>query len=221
MRAGRGKCGGQLAHCLKTSMGTYSMTTQRTATLIDAWWPSSGTSLAKNAAIVVLGSLLLTLSAKVKVPIEPVPVTMQLFVVLALSLALGARLATATVFVYLAQGAAGLPVFTGTPEKGIGIAYMMGFTGGYLAGFLIAAGVVGWLADRGFSRHVLLALVAVFLGAAIIHGAGLLWAGFLLNWSTSLLSAFFWPFVGADVVKAALAGLIVPAAWALTRKRPA
>lgn len=195
------------------------MTFQRTATLIDAWWPARGSTLAKNVTIAVLGSLLLTLAAKIKVPLEPVPVTMQLCVVLALSLAFGARLATATVLLYLAQGAAGLPVFTGTPEKGIGLAYMMGFTGGYLAGFLVAAAVVGWLADRGFSRNVLLSLFAAFVGAAIVHALGLLWAGTLLGWSKPLLPAFFWPFIGPDIVKAALAGLIVPAAWALTRKR--
>jgi biotin transport system substrate-specific component len=194
------------------------MTSNRSATLAEAVWPAHGSSILKSLVIVILGSVLLTLSAKVKVPIEPVPVTMQLFVVLALGLSLGMRLATATLLLYLAEGAAGLPVFTGTPEKGIGLAYMMGTTGGYLVGFLLAAALTGWLADRGFARNPLLALVAAFLGAAVIYGAGLLWLGTLLGWDKPILAWGLWPFVLPDAVKAALAGLVVPAAWVLTTR---
>lgn len=195
------------------------MTPNRSATLVAAIWPAHGSSMLKSLVIVVLGSLLLTLSAKVKVPIEPVPVTMQLFVVLALGLSLGMRLATATLLFYLAQGAAGLPVFTGTPEKGIGLAYMMGTTGGYLVGFVVAAAVTGWLADRGFSRNPVLALLAAFLGAAVIYGLGLLWLGTLLGWDKPILAWGLWPFLMPDAVKAALAGLVVPAGWTLVRSR--
>ena len=95
--------------------------------------------------------------------------TMQMFVVLTLALALGAQLAGAAVLLYLIEGASGLPVFTGTPEKGIGIAYMVGPTGGYLLGFLLAAIATGWLADRGFSRNPMLAIAAALVGAVVIY----------------------------------------------------
>lgn len=195
------------------------MTPNHSTTLIEAWWPTQSGSFLRSALVVVGGSLLLALSAKVKVPIEPVPVTMQLFVVLALGLTMGMRLATATVLLYLAQGAAGLPVFTGTPEKGIGLVYMMGTTGGYLVGYLAAAALTGWFADRGFSRNPVLALAAAFLGVAIVYGLGLLWLGTLVGWDKPVLAWGLWPFLLPDAVKATLAGLIVPAAWALTRSK--
>jgi len=97
-----------------------------------------------NQVLLVLGaSLLLTLSAKIQVPFWPVPMTMQSYMVLVLGMALGPRLGPAAVAVYLAQGAIGLPVFAGTPEKGIGLAYMAGPTGGYLLGFFVAAVITG------------------------------------------------------------------------------
>ncbi|MGO4832999.1 biotin transporter BioY, partial [Rhizobiaceae sp. 2RAB30] len=118
------------------------------------------TGVALNAATVVVGSLLLALSARISVPFYPVPLTMQTFVVIGLGLALGPWRAAAAVLLYLAQGAAGLPVFAGTPEKGIGLAYMMGPTGGYLAGYLPAAMLAGWLAMRGWDRNPLGAMAA-------------------------------------------------------------
>jgi biotin transport system substrate-specific component len=105
--------------------------------------------LAIAALTAVAGSILLAISAKISIPFYPVPLTMQTFMVIGLGLALGPRLGMAAVALYLAQGAAGLPVFAGTPEKGIGLAYMMGPTGGYLLGYLIAAFVAGHLAERG------------------------------------------------------------------------
>ena len=188
------------------------MNRAETQTIISTLWPTRG-NFFKAALITVLGSLLLAISAKIKIPLEPVPVTMQLFVVLALSLAFGARLAVGAVMLYLLQGAAGLPVFTGTPEKGIGLAYMIGGTGGYLIGFVLAAGTVGWLADRGFSRNVLLAGVAALIGVALIYIPGLLWMGALFGWDKPILAWGFWPFIGTDLVKAALAALAVPATW--------
>ncbi|MEO0730474.1 MAG: biotin transporter BioY, partial [Pseudomonadota bacterium] len=111
-------------------------------------------------ASVVLASLILTVSAKVKVPFYPVEMTMQPLAVIGIGLLLGRNLAIAAVGLYLAQGAAGLPVFTGTPEKGLGVAYMMGPTGGFLAGFLVAAAVTGYAADRGWTRSLIGAVAA-------------------------------------------------------------
>ena len=195
------------------------MTTDRSATLVEAWWPASDNALIKGVVMAILGSLLLTISAKIKVPLGAVPMTMQLFVVLALSLALGARLGTAAVALYLAQGAMGFPVFAGTPDKGIGLAYMMGTTGGYLAGYLVAAAITGWLADRGFSRTIPLAFLAATAGAIAIYGLGVLWLGTLLGWDKPILAWGLWPFLAPDAVKVALVALAVPAAWKLTVRR--
>ena len=102
-------------------------------------------TLARNVALAVAGSIALWVSAKVQIPFLPVPMTLQTLVVLIIGMAYGWRLGAATVALYLAQGAVGLPVFAGTPEKGIGLAYMIGPTGGYLVGFLLAAMAVGCL----------------------------------------------------------------------------
>jgi biotin transport system substrate-specific component len=119
-------------------------------TLHNAIWRASAEfRFLRLVLLAVLGALLLTVAAYIKVPFWPVPLTMQTFVVLVVGAAYGARLGAATVTLYLAEGAAGLPVFAG----GGGLAYMAGPTGGYLVGFLAAAAVIGWLAERGFDRR--------------------------------------------------------------------
>ena len=102
-------------------------------------------NISKKILFVMFGTLLLTLSAKIKVPFYPVPMTMQTFVVVLIGIALGWKLGLATVFAYLFEGAVGLPVFAGTPEKGIGISYMMGPTGGYLLGFILSVFIAGFV----------------------------------------------------------------------------
>lgn len=188
-------------------------------TLAVRLWPAAQSNLLHKAMIAVLGSLLLWASAKVSVPFLPVKMTMQLFVVLALGLSLGARLAGATVLLYLVEGAAGLPVFTGTPEKGVGLLYMMGPTGGYLLGFLLAAIATGWLADRGFARHPVSAVAAAFVGAVIVYVPGLLWLGMLLGWDKPILAWGLYPFLLSDAIKVVLAGLIVSGAWSLLHRK--
>ena len=110
----------------------------------------------RQALLVLAGSVLLWISAKVQVPFWPVPMTLQTLAVLGLAAALGRRLGVAAVVLYLMEGALGLPVFAGTPEKGIGLAYMAGPTGGYLAGFVLAAFIVGTLAERGLTKRLAL-----------------------------------------------------------------
>ena len=173
-------------------------------------------SMALKAALVMGGSLLLWLSAKVQVPFWPVPMTLQTLAILGLAAVLGSRLGTAAVLAYIAQGAAGLPVFAGTPEKGIGLAYMMGPTGGYILGFVLAAFAVGWLAERGWARHPLKLFIAALLGVALIHAPGLLWLAQFTGWE-KVLAFGFWPFIGGDMLKAAIVALGVPAAWKLWR----
>ncbi|MGV3553406.1 biotin transporter BioY [Rhizobium sp.] len=166
--------------------------------------------LAMDAALVIAGSVLLAAVARITVPFVPVPMTMQPLVVVALGLALGARRGTLAVLVYLAQGAAGLPVFAGTPEKGIGLAYMAGPTGGFLAGFVLTAFAAGWLAERGWDRSLWKAGLASIFALALMYLPGLLWLGTIIGFNGKLLAAGLYPFIPADLLKAAIAAVLVP-----------
>jgi biotin transport system substrate-specific component len=187
-------------------------------TLASALWQETGWMRA--VILVLCGTAALTLSAKINVPFYPVPMTMQTFVVLVLGAAYGWRLAAVTVLAYLAQGAVGIPVFAGTPEKGIGLAYMMGPTGGYLIGFLVAAIVVGLLAERGFDRSPFLLFAAMLLGHVVIFACGIAWLGSLIGYDKAWASGVA-PFYYATLFKTALGALIVPAAWYALDKRKA
>ena len=189
-------------------------------TLADAVWPVAAgyNRLARNTALVVAGSLLLWLSAKVQIPFWPVPMTMQTFVVLVLGCAYGWKLGTATVLVYLLEGALGLPVFSGTPERGIGIAYMSGPTGGYLAGFVAAAALCGWLAERGWDRTWQDAAIAMLLGHVVILALGWAWLASLVG-PARAYAAGVAPFYAATIAKTALAVVALPIAWKLRTSR--
>jgi biotin transport system substrate-specific component len=180
-------------------------------TLIGRLWPQTVTSTLSQLLLVIAGTLLLAVSAKVQVPFWPVPMTMQTFVVLLIGAAYGARLAGFTLAAYLAEGAAGLPVFA----KGAGLAYMAGPTGGYLAGFVIAAVVVGWLADRGYGRAVVTTLVAFLAGEVIIFALGVGWlaGGFPGLGLQKALADGLMPFLPAEALKIALACAVLPLAW--------
>ena len=198
------------------------MTALSHPTLSAVWWPAAatggevgntrGAAWQRLAVLALAGSLLLTLSAKVQIPFWPVPMTMQTFVVLVLGAAYGPRLGMATMLLYLAEGALGLPVFAGTPEKGIGIAYMMGPTGGYLAGFVLAAGLTGWMAERGWDRSVAGVLIAMSLGHLVILGLGALWLAQLTGWEKAWLFGLA-PFWAATILKTLLAAAVLPLAW--------
>lgn len=168
--------------------------------------------LMRKMALVVGGSLALWISAKVQVPFYPVPITLQTLVVLGFGMAVGWRLAAATIALYLVEGLIGLPVFAGTPEKGIGLAYMMGPTGGYLAGYLVAAILVGWLAERGWGRNVVSTIGAMLLGNAAIYALGVAWLGTLMGWDKPVLEWGLYPFLLGDLFKIGLAAALLPAA---------
>jgi biotin transport system substrate-specific component len=192
--------------------------TPKTATLVDRVWPASieMTALARafrGTTLAVAGSLLIWLSAKIQVPFFPVPMTMGTLAVLAIGMAYGWRLGAATVLLYLAEGAMGLPVFAGTPEKGIGFAYMMGGTGGYLVGYILAAASVGWLAERGWDKNVLRTALAMLVGNVLIYLPGLLWLGTLFGWDKPILEWGLFPFVLGDLTKLALAAALMPLTW--------
>jgi biotin transport system substrate-specific component len=184
------------------------------ATLTQQLWPvQSESTIRRSVVLMVLGSALLTLSAKVSIPFYPVPMTLQTLVVLALGLAYGWRLGVATVALYLLEGALGLPVFTGTPDKGLGLAYMLGGTGGYLLGFLPAVAIAGWLGERGWDRSPWTTAAAMLLGNAAIYVPGLLWLGALYGWDKPIFAWGFAPFWLGDVFKIALAMGLLPLAW--------
>lgn len=184
-------------------------------TLAERIWPAQDANrLVRFLALAVIGSLALTLAAKWKVPFYPVPMTMQTGVVFLIGAAYGARLGVASVLLYLLEGALGLPVFTDTPEKGIGLAYMLGPTGGYLIGFVLAAAVTGWSADKGAMRSPWTA-VPVFLAAdAVIFACGLGWLSTLVGADKALTFGLY-PFVYGEALKVALAAALVTAAWRL------
>ena len=193
------------------------MNAQPNATFLSTVWPESRDSFLRLGAVVVLGTLLLTASAKIQVPFWPVPMTMQTFVVLFLGAALGPRLGALTVLLYLAQGAGGLPVFAGTPEKGLGIAYMAGPTGGYLIGFVAAASVVGWLAERGWDRSVLRLFVAMAVGHLVLFAFGVMWLAQLVGLEKAWLLGVV-PFYAATIFKTALGACLMPALWQLAKR---
>lgn len=186
-----------------------------TETLAARLWPATGTRPGLRAlALIVLGSLLLTLSAKVQVAFWPVPMTMQTFAVLVIGAAYGSTLGAATVAVYLAQGALGLPVFA----KGGGLAYLSGPTGGYLLGFLLAAWLVGRLAERGLDRSWRTALPMLLLGELAIFLLGVGWLATLIGpekaWTAGLV-----PFLPGEALKVALAMAVLPLAWRTVEPR--
>jgi len=188
-------------------------------TLIGTLWPADSTSkFLRLSILAVVGTILLTVSAKIQIPFYPVPMTMQTFVVLIIAMAFGWRLALATILLYLAEGAVGLPVFAGTPEKGIGLAYMMGGTGGYLVGFVLAAAVCGWLAERGWDRNVLTTTLVMLIGNVLIYVPGLLWLGSLLGWDKPILQWGLTPFILGDIAKLVLAAFVLPLVWKAVKR---
>jgi biotin transport system substrate-specific component len=160
-------------------------------------------------AIVVAGSILLALSSKLSVPFLPVPMTMQPLAILLIGMMGGVRIGMATVALYLAEGACGLPVFSGTPEKGVGLAYMVGPTGGYLAGFLLSVGVTGALADRGLTRSIVASLGVAVVGLACIYGPGAAWLAQFVGLEKAFTIGVM-PFLLGDALKVVVAALAVP-----------
>ena len=156
-------------------------------------------SLARDAVLVVLGSVLLAISAKVQVPFWPVPMTMQTFVVLMLGTHAGLRVAAPTVALYLIEGAVGLPVFS----TGAGLAFMAGPTGGYLAGFFLSALVVSFAFERGFNRNIATTSLIILLGDVVILGLGFAWLSTLIGVEKAVAVGVL-PFLPAEALKIAL-----------------
>ncbi len=176
--------------------------------LVSTFWPQVRNQLLAKFALVISGIVLLTVSSKIQVPFWPVPMTLQSVVVLLIGASYGARLAGATLLSYLATGAIGLPVFA----KGAGLAYMAGPTGGYLIGFLAAAIVVGWLADRGFGRTLISAVAILAAGELVLFALGVSWLAIAIGLQKAIAGGLT-PFIPAEVLKVALACAALDLAW--------
>lgn len=179
--------------------------------------PGETVGAVRAVVLVLLGTALMALSAKVSLPLPYVPMTLQTLVVLMIGAAYGWRLGSATMIAYLAEGALGMPVFAGPVG---GLAPLVGPTAGYLFGFVAAAFVTGWLAERGWDRNVTLLFAAMAVGHIVILAAGFGWLAFGLGlgaakaWQIGIV-----PFVAASLVKNALGATLMPAARRLIERR--
>ena len=162
-------------------------------------------SIVKTFLIIILGSLALTISAKIKIPFYPVPMTMQTFVVMLLGLAFGYKIGLATVSLYLLEGIAGLPVFSNSPEKGVGLVYFTGPTMGYLIGFLSATLIAGTISSNDNPLKIISKLL---LSVSTIYILGVLWLGTLIGWDKPILEFGVYPFLLAEIFKLALLVII-------------
>lgn len=189
-------------------------TTMNKAVLAEVFGPSAGTALrVKQAVLVLVGITLLAVAAKISIPMIPVPITMGTFAVLTIGAAYGPRLGLVTILGYMIVGAAGFDVFAGSTAEANGLTYMMGSTGGYLVGYVLATLALGFAASKGLDRSVIDMAAAMLVGNALIYVPGLLWLGTLYGWDQPILQWGFTPFLVGDVLKLALAALLVPAIW--------
>ena len=160
------------------------------------------TKIFKSILIIFLGSILLAISAKVKIPFYPVPMTMQTLVVIMIGAAFGWKLGLATVSLYLFEGIIGLPVFSGTPEKGIGLVYFTGPTMGYLIGFLVAVFLAG---KFNYNKNLITNFLKLTFATSFIYLLGMVWLGSLIGWDKPIFKLGAQPFLLAELFKILIA----------------
>ena len=160
----------------------------------------------KSLLVIILGSIVLTISAKIKIPFYPVPMTMQTFVVLLLGLSFGYKIGLSAVSLYLLEGIAGLPVFSNSPERGIGLVYFTGPTMGYLIGFLSACYLASFIK---LNDSFFVILTKLTLSVSTIYILGVIWLGFLIGWEKPIFSLGVAPFLLAETFKILLLSLLV------------
>jgi biotin transport system substrate-specific component len=158
----------------------------------------SQTVIIKSLFAIILGSIALTISAKIKIPFYPIPMTMQTFVVLFLGLSLGYKIGLASVSLYLLEGIMGLPVFSNSPEKGVGLIYFTGPTMGYLIGFLTATFLASKINNKDNFLFILLKLI---LATSTIYILGLFWLGTIIGWDKPIFELGAKPFLLAEIFK--------------------
>tara|TARA_B100001245_G_scaffold233341_1_gene216975 strand:- start:142 stop:693 length:552 start_codon:yes stop_codon:yes gene_type:complete len=166
----------------------------------------SNNKVIKIFLISLMGSILLTISAKIKIPFYPVPMTMQTFVVLFLGISFGYKVGVTTILLYLLEGIVGLPVFSNSPEKGIGIAYFVGPTMGYLIGFIFACFLAGYFK---YNSNYLINFLKILVSTSIIYIFGVIWLGTLIGWDKPILQLGVFPFLLAEFFKMLLLTLLI------------
>ena len=166
---------------------------------------SENTKILKYLLIIFLGSILLTISSKIKIPFYPVPMTMQTFVVLFLGMSFGYKIGLATVSLYLLEGIIGLPVFSNSPEKGVGIIYFTGPTMGYLIGFLFATFLSGYF---NFKVNIFYTFFKLIISVSVIYILGVFWLGNLIGWDKPIIQLGVTPFLLAELFKVSILAIL-------------
>ena len=166
---------------------------------------SQNLKILKYILIIFFGSILLTISSKIKIPFYPVPMTMQTFVVLFLGMSFGYKVGLATVSLYLFEGIIGLPVFSNSPEKGVGLVYFTGPTMGYLIGFLFATFLAGYF---NFKKNILVNFVKLLVSVSVIYIFGIFWLGNLIGWDKPIIQLGVTPFLLAELFKISILALL-------------
>lgn len=186
--------------------------------LVETFGATEGAALrVKQVALVVLGILALAVAAKIKAPVPgtPVMVSMGTFAVLTIGAAYGPKLGLTTILGYMIIGMLGFDIFQSSTADLNGISYMMGSTGGYLVGYVLAVLALGVLARAGWDRSAPKMAGAMLLGNALIYVPGLIWLGMLYGWDKPILQWGLTPFLLGDGIKLALAAVLLPLAWKL------
>ena len=165
----------------------------------------SSSKLVKSVIIVFLGSIILALSAKIKIPFYPVPMTMQTFIVLFLGISFGYKIGIATISLYLFEGIVGLPVFSNSPERGIGLAYFTGPTMGYLLGFFSACYLASYIK---INENYFIIFLKLIISVSTIYILGILWLGHIIGWEKPLVELGVTPFLLAEIFKVTLIALL-------------
>ena len=184
--------------------------------LAEAIFPQTGQAMRVKQIILIIGGIAaLAVAAKIKIPMFPVPMTMGTFAVLSIGAAYGMRLGLATIIGYMLIGVFGFDVFAGSSAETFGMTYMMGGTGGYLVGYVLAILALGYAARQGWDRSIGKMALAMVLGNVLIYVPGLAWLAVLYGAEEPIFTWGLTPFLLGDLVKLALAALLLPAVWGL------
>ena len=166
---------------------------------------NSQSKIIKSLVIILFGSIALAISSKIKIPFYPVPMTMQTFVVLFLGMFFGYKIGVATIILYLFEGIIGLPVFSNSPERGVGLTYFVGPTMGYLVGFILACFLASFVKEKDNYLKIFLKLS---LSVSVIYILGILWLGNLIGWDKPIIQLGVTPFLPAEITKILLLSLL-------------
>ena len=187
----------------------------KTSLVEEAFFKTGSFLMLKRLTLVVVGIFMLALFSKIKIPIwpSPVPINLATLSVLTIGLTYGPKLGLTTVFGYLMLGTLGFDIFANSSAKVNGMEYMLGSTGGYLFGYLLATIALGFLARAGWDRNVFKIVLALIIGNALIYIPGIFWLAELYTWNKPILAWGLTPFLIGDALKILLAALVIPSMW--------